>query len=92
MRFLNMSEAGHDGLSDGDFLNCIFFQVEQLVADGWHSFLLMIRYSVQVLTNLAFQVQSHSCLVSTHGMPWLLPVTVLWMFSSHNWAGVGLVP
>jgi hypothetical protein len=93
---MNMSERGHEGLSDGDFLNCMFFQVEQLVAvrlrsgtlpvcccdaiclcdtsicqdrlgtrqptamvvvfsllflssfaqDGWHSFLLMIRYGV----------------------------------------------
>jgi hypothetical protein len=29
---MNMSERGHEGLSDGDFLNCMFFQVEQLVA------------------------------------------------------------
>jgi ABC-type multidrug transport system fused ATPase/permease subunit len=60
MRFLSMSEAGHDasGLSDGDFLNCVFFQVEQLVGDGWYSFLLMIKYTVQIFTNFAFIVIS----------------------------------
>ena len=55
-RYLHMTERGHDGLTDGDFLNCMFFQVEQLVADGWHSFLLMIRFTVQILSNLAFQL------------------------------------
>ena len=27
VRFLNMGESGRDGLSDGDFLNCVFYQV-----------------------------------------------------------------
>jgi hypothetical protein len=52
--------TGHDGLSDGDFLNCMFFQVEQLVGDGWYSFLLLIRYAVQVISNLLFQVLVNS--------------------------------
>ena len=55
-RFMNMSVRGHEGLSDGDFLNCVYFQVEQLVGDGWYSFLLLIRYGVEIFCNLALQL------------------------------------
>ena len=88
MRFLNMSETSQHGLSDGDFLNCTFFQVEQLVGDGWYSFLLMIRYAVQILTNLAFQLWIIS-LSSSESLPtWpifiifliLLPVSALILY------------
>ena len=48
MRYLTMGQMGRATLNDGDYFDCIFFQVEQLVQDGWYSFLLMIMYGVQV--------------------------------------------
>ena len=56
VRFLNMSETGRRGLSDGDFLNCVYFQVEQLVCDGWYSFLLFFQFGTQIVSGMVFQV------------------------------------
>lgn len=51
-----MGTLGRSTLSDGDFFDVCFFQVEILVNDGWYSFLLMIMLSVQIVGNLVFQL------------------------------------
>jgi hypothetical protein len=54
VHFLSMSEGGHDGLTDGDFFNTCFLQVELLVIDGWYQCLSFIRYTVQVMSLFIF--------------------------------------
>ena len=34
MRYLAMSETELETLEDGDYFNCVFFQVESVVNDG----------------------------------------------------------
>eukprot|EP01052_Picozoa_sp_SAG31_P011811 SAG31_NODE_678_length_12892_cov_5.458063_6_plen_380_part_00 len=56
VRYLTMGQKGKESLRDGDFYDCIFFQVELLVNDGWYSFLLMIMYGWQIAGNLVFNL------------------------------------
>lgn len=55
-QYLHLSERGAEGLAEGDFMNTMVCQVQELVEDGWHEALLLWESSVMIVTNIVFQI------------------------------------